>query len=53
MRKKALTTDCNGCNLCTVNDLSQFTCTWGKGKPKIMFPAKGKKTLFCKLKRDE
>ncbi len=50
MRKKALTTDCNTCELCTVNDSSQFVCGWGKGN-KVMEPAKGKKTLFCKLKR--
>jgi len=52
MRKKALTVDCNDCDKCVVNDQSQFTCTWGRGEPKIMFPPKGKKTLFCKLKRD-
>jgi len=50
MRKKTLTINCNGCNSCQVNDSNQFVCDWGKGN-KIMEPAKGKKTISCKLKR--
>lgn len=52
MRKKAITVDCVNCNDCTIDDDSQMICTWGKGKPKIMFPPKGKKPLQCKLKKD-
>jgi hypothetical protein len=51
--KKALTTDCPSCDLCVINEDNNFTCTWGKGKPKIMFPKKGKKPLFCKLERND
>jgi hypothetical protein len=51
MRKKTLTMDCNQCNLMKVDEDSKFICHWGKGEPKIMEPQKGKKPLYCKLKR--
>lgn len=54
MRKKALTTDCASCNHCSVSENSDFLCSWGKGKPKIMFSQKGKTPLKCKLiKKDK
>ena len=52
MRKKALTIDCVNCNLCIVDDTSNFICNWGK-TPKIMEDAKGKKSLKCKLIKKE
>lgn len=51
-RKKAITTSCAKCDVMKVNDDNQMTCNWGKNKPKIMEPQKGKKPLKCKLKRD-
>jgi hypothetical protein len=49
-RFKTLTMDCNQCDDCIVNEQGQFTCSWGKGNPKIMRPKKGKKVISCKLK---
>lgn len=49
---KTLTIDCQQCDDCKVNDNNQFVCHWGDGKPKVMFPAKGKKIIMCKLKKD-
>jgi hypothetical protein len=49
-RSKTLTIDCNQCDKCIVNDDGKFTCTWGKGKPKIMTPKKGRGAIHCKLK---
>lgn len=54
MRKKAITSECAGCDLMKVNDRSQMTCTWGKGgrkQAKILEPQKGKKPLTCNLER--
>jgi len=52
MLTKAITSDCAACNLMKVNDLSQMICYWGKPKKgKKLMPQKGKKPLFCKLKR--
>jgi len=52
MRTKAITSDCAACGVMKVNDESQMVCGWGKGN-KRLDPQKGKKPLFCKLKRDE
>ncbi len=49
LRKKTITIDCGGCDLCVVNDQEQFTCSWGKGKSKVMEAAKGKKVIKCNL----
>lgn len=50
MRKKAITTNCAKCEKMEVNDRSQMTCKWGKGKKaKILEPQKGKKPLYCNL----
>jgi len=54
MRKKAITSDCAGCDLMKVNERNQMTCGWSKGgrkQVKILLPQKGKKPLMCKLKR--
>lgn len=54
MRKKSLTIDCSPCKFISVNEKQQFVCHWGLDKvPKVMFPAKGKKPLKCKLKRED
>jgi hypothetical protein len=53
MRKKTLTVDCNTCSLCKVSDEGVFLCHWGKKEPKYMEPAKGKKAVFCRLKRKD
>jgi hypothetical protein len=50
MRNKALTIDCVNCRLCEVDNNTNFVCSWGQ-TPKIMYAAKGKKALRCKLKR--
>ena len=50
MRSKAITSDCAACEVMKVDDKSQMICHWGKGN-KILHPQKGKKPLFCKLKR--
>ena len=50
MRNKAITSDCIACNLMKANDQKQMVCNWGKGD-KILVPQKGKKPLYCKLKR--
>jgi len=49
LRKKTITIDCGACDFCSANDQAQFECSWGKGKPKIMEPAKGKKVIKCNL----
>jgi len=51
MRTKAITSDCAACDLMKVNDKSQMICYWGKTTGKKLEPQKGKKPLFCKLKR--
>lgn len=51
MRKKALTTDCDKCDLMKVDEDARFNCHWGKGEPKILEPHKGKKPIKCRLKR--
>jgi len=51
MRKKALTMDCNQCQLMSVDNDNRFLCKWGKGEAKVLEPHKGKKPLSCKLKR--
>ena len=53
MRRKTLTVDCNTCPLCKVSEEGVFLCHWGKKEAKSMEPAKGKKTIFCKLKREK
>jgi len=50
-KKKAITIDCVGCKKMEVNDTNQMMCHWGKGKPKILEPQKGKKPLYCKLNK--
>ena len=51
MPKKTLTTDCNICDLCSVNNQNKFVCNWGKSKKgKVMEPAKRKKGVVrCNL----
>jgi len=52
MRTKAITSDCAACDIMHVDDKSQMVCHWGNKKNvKILLPQKGKKPLFCKLKR--
>jgi len=52
MKTKAITSDCTACDLMKINDNSQMICHWGKTKTgKKLEPQKGKKPLFCKLKR--
>jgi len=51
MRTKAITSDCAACDRMKVTDGSDLMCHWGKGEPKKLNPQKGKKPLFCKLKR--
>ncbi len=51
MRKKALTMDCDQCQLMKVDSDNKFLCYWGKGIVKVLEPHKGKKPLNCKLKR--
>ncbi len=52
MRKKILTTNCVSCNLMNIDDDNNCICRWGKGKPKVLEPNKGKKPVQCKLKRN-
>lgn len=49
MRRKVLTIDCAECELCSIDDNLNTICKWGRGEPKVMKPAKGKKKLKCKL----
>ncbi len=51
MRRKALTMDCDTCELMKINSDNKFLCKWGKGEPKILEPHKGKQPLNCNLKR--
>ena len=52
MQKKVLTIDCNGCDFCSVDNKSNFICSWGKNKKgKVMNPPKGKKVIRCNLIR--
>jgi len=51
MKTKTLTIDCNDCHLMKVDQDNNFTCSWGRGKPKKMEPHKGKLPINCKLKR--
>jgi len=51
MRKKAITMECDKCDLMKINSDNQMICHWGKGVPKLMEPQKGKKPLPCRLKR--
>lgn len=53
MRTKTITIDCGGCEFCTVDDMGQFQCSWGIGKPKRMQEPKGKKIITCKLIKKE
>jgi hypothetical protein len=48
-RKKTITQTCAACDFMKVNENNEMTCKWGKGKPKILHPQKGKKPLTCKL----
>lgn len=49
MRTKALTVDCVNCELCKIDEDTNYVCHWGQ-TPKIMNNPKGKKVLHCKLK---
>ncbi len=51
MRNKALTFDCDKCELMKVDEKARFMCKWGEGEDKMLVPHKGKKPLRCKLKR--
>ena len=52
MRTKAITNDCQGCDELIINDKKQMVCHWGKSKQgKLLVPQKGKKPLFCNLKK--
>jgi len=49
LRRKTITIDCGTCEFCSADDQGQFMCSWGKGKPKIMKDAKGKRVIKCNL----
>ncbi|MFW9871807.1 MAG: hypothetical protein ACFFG0_01810 [Candidatus Thorarchaeota archaeon] len=50
MRKKVFTKDCPSCEFCSVQDNSNFVCSWGQGKKNMISP-KRKKVISCNLIR--